>query len=187
MRRRFRIPAPAAAALVLAALALTAVVAPAAQAADWHASLGYTRLSEDGPDGSDVVVGILVGSLGYRLENDAGFALIPEVRVGTGIDGDTVRLPGVGPAIEVDVKSFVGLTVRGEYAFTERIAVFAQPTYANLETEASSGGQSATGDEWQLGFGAGIGLRAGRRGQVDLFAEDFDGSLLITGSYRRRF
>ncbi|MEX0943286.1 MAG: outer membrane beta-barrel protein [Pseudomonadales bacterium] len=163
---------------------LLTFLAGSAFADGWQGSIGYTQLSDD-DEGIDVSLGAVTGSVSYRFDNSENFAIIPEFRLGFGLSDDTIT--AFATRFDVKIKTFYGFTVRGEYAFNESVYVFAQPTYANLDIEVSSGGISASEDEWEFGFGGGVGFNVGERGSIEVFIEDFDGTLAVTGAYRHRF
>lgn len=62
------------------------MVSSAALAAEgWVGGLGYSQMSYEAENQSDIELGIATASIGYKFETDDKFYLIPEFRIGTGI------------------------------------------------------------------------------------------------------
>ena len=133
-------------------LAVLALI-PCMANAEWVVGGGFYNLSdEDG--GIDVSLNAIVASVGFRFESGVNFAVMPELRIGTGVGDDTV----VGVDVEID--SLLALSVRGQYEFDSGVYLFGAPAYANLDLKASAGGFSASDDEWEFGIGGGVGYRS---------------------------
>lgn len=144
-----------------------------AASAEWVAGVGYANLSDD-EDGIDISVGTIAGSLGYRFPSTSNFSIMPELRIGFGVNDDTVDFGGL--PFDVEVKSFVALSVRGQYEVNDSFYVYAQPSYANLDIEVSALGMSASDDDDEFGFGAGLGLHFNDHVSGEAAYEYFDGT-----------
>lgn len=167
--------------LLLGALVLSgsfvATAAYAESTSNWVGGVSYGNLSDEVSD-TDISLGALVGSLGYKIDSGSGFYFIPEVRVGTGITDDTVTASGVDVDVELD--SFLALSVKGQYELENGFYLFATPTYANAEftASASQGGltASATDDSWEFGLGVGAGYSFNSSTSLETSYEQFDGT-----------
>lgn len=153
-----------------------ATAAYAESSSNWVGGVSYANLSDE-EDGLDYSLGALVGSLGYKIDSGSRFHFIPEVRVGVGITDDTVTVFGVNVNLELD--SFLALSVKGQYELENGIYLFAAPTYTNAEftASASQGGTSAsvTEDSWEFGFGVGAGYSFNSSTSLEASYEQFDG------------
>lgn len=163
--------------VVLAALSSVA-------SAEWVAGVGYTNLSDD-EDGIDVSVGAIAGSIGYRFPSASNWSIMPELRVGFGVNDDTVDV--LGTRFDVEVNRFIALTLRGQYDVNDSVYVFAQPSYANLDLEVSAFGLSASDDDDEFGFGAGVGLKFVDNMSGELSYEYFDGTDVISVGIKYSF
>lgn len=171
--------------ILLAALMLTGSVAVAAPnegtSGNWVGGISYANLSDE-EDGLDISLGALVGSLGYKIESGSSFYFMPEVRVGVGITDDTVTVFGVDVDVELD--SFLALSVKGQFELENGVYLYAAPTYANAEftASASQGGQSAsaTEDSWEFGLGLGAGYNFNPSTSLEASYEQFDGTDVLS-------
>lgn len=144
--------------------------------ANWVGGVSYINLSDEN-DGLEISLGGISGSLGYKIDSDNNFYFMPEVRIGTGISDDSVTMFGVDVDVEMD--SFIALSVRGQYELNNGVYLFAAPSYANVEltASASQGGQSAsvTEDSWEFGFGGGVGYKFNESTSAEFMYEQYDG------------
>jgi len=167
-------------ALVLSS-SFVATASYAESSGNWVGGISYANLSDE-EDGLDISLGALVGSLGYKIDSGSGFHFIPEVRVGVGITDDTVTAFGVNVDVELD--SFLTLSVKGQYELENGIYLFAAPIYANAEftASASQGGQSAsaTEDSWEFGLGVGAGYSFNSSTSLEASYEQFDGTDVLS-------
>ena len=124
----------------------------------------------------------IVGSLGYKIESGDNFSLIPLVRIGFGVGSDTLTANSKGKLVDVDVEldSFLALSLRGQYQLDNGVYLFATPTYSNSQFTASSRGYSETDDEWEFGVGGGIGYNFGATTSAEFSYEQYDGIDAIT-------
>ncbi|MEO1543509.1 MAG: outer membrane beta-barrel protein [Pseudomonadota bacterium] len=148
--------------------------------AQWIGGVSLFSFS-DSDDGVDIqLTGVLVAA-GYVFEVENGFYVIPEVRLGSGVTGDTVF------GVDVDLDSFFSLGVRGQLDIGEAFYVFGTPSYARAEATASSGTQSESDDGWETGFGAGAGYKVSETFWTELSYETYDGTDFISLGIRSRF
>ena len=122
------------------------IAVSSAASAQWTISGGYANYSED-DDGLDISLGGIYGSAGYLYKNGQ-VTFMPEIRIGVGVSDDKIG------QVNLEIDSFLALSIRGQYDVTKDFSVFAQPTYGRLEVSANAGGQSVSEDEWEFGFGA---------------------------------
>ena len=115
---------------------------------------------------------------------------MPELRIGTGVSDDEVDFDGSGDIIyrvDVEIKTFTALSLRGQYDISDSVSVFVQPVYANLDVEASGFGRSASDDEWDFGVGAGLIARANEQYSFEVSYERFDETDVISAGVRYHF
>jgi len=160
-------------ALLFVPLSLTATASDSQSTNNWVGGVGFINLSDDYGDLSISLNGI-VGSLGYKIESDENFTLIPQVRISFGIGDDNVSYFGYKADVELD--SFLALSLRGQYQLDNGVYLFATPTYANAQLTISSGGYSETDDEWEFGVGGGIGYNFADTTSAELSYEQYDGT-----------
>ncbi len=163
---------------ILVLLALFAVSVPAS--AQWVAGGGYINLSDE-DDGIDVDLGAVYGSIGYLIEGEGNFSFLPEIRLGIGISDDTVF------GVDVELDSFFALSLRGQYDFDSGLYLFANPSYARAEFTASSGGFSASEDDWEFGIGAGAGYRFQDNFWGEVGYETYDGTDVLAIGFKYAF
>ena len=162
----------------LIALALLVVSIPAS--AQWVAGGGYLNLSDD-EDGVDISLGGIYGSIGYIIEGEGAFTFMPELRLGLGVADDTVF------GIDVELDSFLALSLRGQYDFESGLYLFAQPSYARAEFSASSGGITVSEDDWEFGVGGGAGYKFQEDFWGEVAYETYDGTDALTIGFKFLF
>ncbi|MGL5358635.1 MAG: outer membrane protein [Shewanella sp.] len=162
--------------VLIAAASSSVVAAEMAPSNGWVAGVSYMNLSDES-DGMEISVDGVAGSLGYQFKSGEDFYLVPEVRLGTGIGSDSFSLSGID--VEVELDSFIALSLRGQFEFDNGLYLYAAPTYANAKFTASASfmGQSAssTEDSWEFGVGGGVGYRFSQVTSAELSYEQFDG------------
>jgi opacity protein-like surface antigen len=156
--------------------------------ANWVGGVSYINLS-DKEDGIDISLGGVTGSIGYQINTDNNFYFMPEVRIGTGISEDSVSMFDVN--VNIDMDSFIALSIRGQYELDNGVYLFAAPSYANVEftASASQGGQSAseTEDSWEFGFGGGAGYKFNDSTSAEFSYEQFDGTDVLNFGVKFNF
>lgn len=121
-----------------------------------EASVGYMHLS------NGISLGALYGTVGYRFEIQQDLYVIPELRIGLGINDDTYRFAGSQTSIELD--SVFGFNGRVQYDVNPELYIYGTPSFTRLETSVSSsaqgfGGGSYSYSDWEFGIGAGAGYQ----------------------------
>jgi len=156
-------------------------------------SVGYSDLSAEievfDITLSDLSLSALMVGIAYELDtNSERFTLVPEFKLGIGVNDDTAAVFGsdVVPA-DVAIKHYIVLSLRGNYALSDSVYLFAQPVYANLEIEVSNFGESDSDNQWDFGFGVGLGFSSMDNFSLELSYEEIDDSDLLTGAVRYRF
>jgi len=167
------------------ALVLLALSLPLTASANWSLGGGYINLSDDSND-SDISLGGIYGSAAYivKTENE-NFTVIPELRLGTGISDDSVDF--YYGDIDIELESFIALSLRAQYQVNERFYLYAMPSYANAELKASGFGESETDDEWEFGFGAGAGFTITEDVSLNFSYELYDDTDVITAGISVNF
>ena len=161
------------------AIALTLLSLSLTASADWQVGGGFSNLSDDLGDGDDVSLSILYGSVSYKTDSSYDdFSFVPELRIGTGIGDDSLY------GIKLEVKSFIALSVRGQYEFSNGAYVYAMPSYANLNIKASG---SESEDNWEFGVGAGVGYSLNKKLSVEASYENYDDTNFLSVGFKYAF
>lgn len=143
----------------------------------WVAGMGYTSFSES-EDNVDISVGAIWGSLGYQIKATDKFYVTPEVKIGKGIGSDTI-ISGSTP-IDVELDSYLAVSLRGEYDFQNGAYLFVAPTYAKGEFNVNVGSDFAESSSWEFGAGIGAGYNFSAGKKVEVAYESFDGTDMIS-------
>jgi opacity protein-like surface antigen len=164
------------------AIALTLLSLSLTASADWQVGGGFSNLYDDIGDGDDVSLNILYGSVSYKTESSyKDFSFVPELRIGTGVGDDSIY------GVKLEVKSFIALSVRGQYEFSNGAYVYAMPSYANLDIKASGYGESGSDDNWEFGVGAGVGYNLNKKVSVEASYENYDDTNLLSVGFKYAF
>lgn len=168
---------------LLALILLTCSMSVTAQKANLADNLifgiSYINLS-DKDDSSDLEVSLggVVGSLGYKIKpkSQNNLYIIPEFRLGTGIESDSFIYNGVNINIEMD--HFIALSIKGQFELDNGLYLFATPAYANAKFTAKASFQgrstSKTDSSWEFGLGGGFGYKFTPKASAELLYEKFD-------------
>lgn len=151
--------------------------------ANWTGGVSYINISDDA-GWSDISLGVIAGSVGYEFNTSEKFSVVPEFRLGLGIKDDTIDWI---VDVDVEVKRFVSLSVRGQYDFNNTWYAYAAPSYSNLDLKASRDGFSASDDEWEFGYNAGFGINLSDTTAIEVTFEDFDGTDLVGAGLKFAF
>ncbi|WP_191321822.1 outer membrane beta-barrel protein [Colwellia sp. C1TZA3] len=158
-------------------IVLSLLVLPLTASANGSAGAGYVNLSLE-----NLSLGAIYGAVAYEfVAEDSQFSLVPELRLGTGISDDKTG------SIKVEVERFMAFSVRGQYNYNNGFYVYVMPSYANLDLKASFRGTSASDDEWEFGFGAGVGKKLNEKISVEASFENHDGTDVITVGFKYAF
>ena len=134
------------------------------------AGFGYagTEIDTQGLANDDITLGVLYGSLGYEInaQND-GFRFVPELRVGSGIEDDTIL------GVDLEVEYFVSLSLRAELHQNDAY-FFVNPTFTVISVEASGFGGVASETTEEFGVGVGLGYNFTEIASAEVYAEFYD-------------
>lgn len=148
--------------------------------AAWTAGGGYADLSDSDDGIVNINLGVVYASAGYEfLATD--FTIMPELRLGVGVYDDTVS------GVNLEVDSYIAVSVRGKLNLTDNIGLFLQPTYTRLALTASAMGISESADNWELGFGGGVTYNLSDMTSIEAAYEIIDGTDVVSLGYRHHF
>ncbi|MEX2130016.1 MAG: outer membrane beta-barrel protein [Pseudohongiellaceae bacterium] len=144
------------------------------------AGVGYAQLDADGP-----TLGVIVGSIGYQYEvGSSNFSLTPQLRVGFGMQDDSITESGV--RVKIDVDKAYGVDLRGQWDF-DNTYFFVAPSYINYEIEGKAAGITVSEDSWEFGAGIGAGLNLSDNASVELSYEHIDEADAFVIGFRYKF
>lgn len=162
-------------------LALSFLVLPLTASANWSAGAGYANIS-DSEDGIDLSLGTVFGSIAYEFsQENSPLSFVPELRIGTGVSDDKID------SIKIEVESFTAFSVRGQYNYDNGVYLYVMPSYTNLDLKASSGGVSVSDDDWEFGFGGGVGKKINDKTSIEASYESYDGTDVVTIGFKYAF
>ena len=133
------------------------------------AGFGYagTEIDSQGLSNDDITLGVFYASLGIENNQNDGFRFVPELRLGSGLEGDTIL------GVELDVEYFVSLSLRAELHQNDAY-FFVNPTFTVIGLEASSGAAVASEQSEEFGVGVGLGYNFTEIASAEVFAEFYD-------------
>jgi len=150
--------------LVIATLAL----ASAGAMANWNTGVSYSNL-----DTGDFDLGVITANVGYTFsDHNSNWSIMPEVRLGTGVDGDR----------GIDIDQYLIVAARVDYQATDSVSFFVQPAYVNIEVDDF--------DQWDFGVGIGSTFEVNNNWSVELMYEnfnDFDDADVVSFGARYHF
>ena len=156
------------------------------------AGFGYagTEFDSQGLLNDDISLGVLYGSLGYEINTqNEGFRFVPELRVGSGIEDDTIL------GVDLEVEYFVSLSLRAEvhqndatdFFLAAGAYAFVNPTFSVISVEASTGGVVASETAEEFGVGVGLGYNFTEIASAEIYAEFYDDVTVCGVGGRFRF
>lgn len=148
--------------------------------ANWSGGLSVIDISDDQLD-----FGVIAASAGYAFKVNEQFTVMPELRLGIGIENDSVEI--LSTDVKLEIKRFTSISVRGQYQLDDQWYAFAAPSYTNLDVEASALGQSDSDDEWEFGFNTGLGYKINEVMSLEASYENFDGTDFIGAGFKVNF
>jgi opacity protein-like surface antigen len=164
---------------------LLAAGVSAQASAGWNAGMAYSNFQDD-EEGIDISLDGVTLSVGYEFAvKDSKLSFMPELRLGFGAEDDNIS--EFETNITVGIETYYGVTARGTYHASPHFYVFLQPSYVNLEVKATSMGMSAKEDDWETGFGGGVGFVPMDNFMLEAIFEDFDGTNVISAGIRYSF
>jgi outer membrane immunogenic protein len=129
---------------------------------------GYTNFSED-----EIDLGLLQGTVGYKVDMGNDFSLTPEVRAAVGVGDDSFF------GVDVEIDSAFGVALRGQLDF-EKAYVWVAPSYSKIKLSANFLGNSASASsDWEFGAGVGLGYRMTENMALEGSYENVDGASLL--------
>ncbi|WP_133405327.1 outer membrane beta-barrel protein [Parashewanella tropica] len=155
--------------------------------ANWEAGLHYINVMNDSNKNNYSISGI-EGELGYQFILNNGFSLTPNIRIATGISDDKVSYQGTD--YDLELERYFMLSLRGSYQFENGIRLFIQPNYVNIDGDAKSVNDRRnvyTDDEWEFGFGGGLGYRISDKVSADIAYDWFDDYRQLTVGFHYHF
>ncbi|WP_158089164.1 outer membrane beta-barrel protein [Cognaticolwellia mytili] len=169
--------------------ALPLLTLPLTVSANWSTGAGYLSFSDE-EDGTELSLAAMYGSLAYEFYlEDSSLSLVPELRIGTGISDDDVKID-FGPlngTINVEMKSFYSFSVRAQYNYDNGVYLYVVPSYASVDLEFSAFGESASDDDGEVGFGGGFGKKINDNTSVQLSYEIYDEIEVFTVGFNYQF
>ena len=159
-----------------------------AATADWVGGISYHRITEKS-DGVKIGLGAMSGSLGHKILIQDQIYIIPEVRVGLGVQDDSFDIMGIDVGVEVD--GFLSLSLKGQMEVDNNLYAYIVPSYANFNVTTSVSGygqdMEVTEDSWHFGLGAGLGYRFNQERSVELAYEKFDDVEVMSAGLKFNF
>ena len=147
----------------------------------WYFGVDYLSFSFDG-EGIDFEPTAASVSLGYKINGEGNWYIIPELRIGTGVNDDGIS--GNGASVDIDIDRFVALSVRAQYEFNNGLYFFVAPSYGYVEVTTTltlpetqlyyEYIESITEDEWEFGVSTGAGYKLTPTLSAEIIAERFD-------------
>lgn len=167
---------------IATALTLCSLTLTAAASSNWQVGGGFGKFS-DSSDGSDLSLNMIYGAVSYKIQKDnSNFFFVPELRLGTGISDDSIKV--LGNKVTTEIKRFVALSVRGQLDYKNGAYIYVMPSYANLDMKARSDDESFSDDEWEFGIGGGVGYRLNKNTSVEAAYETYDGTKLLSVAFK---
>ena len=197
----------------LATTFLSLIVSTGSQAS-WQIGVAYENFSED-IDAFEISIDTLALSAGYHYPVNDNWAIVPEVKLGTGLGEDTPinensTTPLVGGVetirlrTDIEIDHFLELAVRLEYGFDSGVYLYAVPSYINLETTAEaefdfqltfddgfvdgfSDRARESDDEWEFGVGLGLGYQFNDNIAIEFAYQEFDDTEVVSAGLKYAF
>ncbi|MBX2858982.1 MAG: porin family protein [Cellvibrionaceae bacterium] len=154
---------------------------PIVSSAQWVGGTQIFQLNSEDGDFETDVQGLAL-SLGHTLLLTSKIAVVPELRLGRGLKSETVAITGTD--LKIELNRLFSLAARIQYKLTEKLQLFAMPTYTNTEFTVSTAlvgeNLSETADDWDLGIGLGTSYTLHKRVSGDLMFEYYDGKTALS-------
>ncbi|WP_199608934.1 outer membrane beta-barrel protein [Flocculibacter collagenilyticus] len=148
--------------------------------ANWVTGVSYISFSQDIEEvtvsADDINMSLLAATLGYKFSVAENFYLIPELRLGTGISDDSLRV--LGENVDLEIDSVKSAALKAQYEFSNNIYIFGSYTHASLELSATStsgfSSYSFTEEGSDSGFGVGAGYNFSEDFALEVSLESYD-------------
>ena len=145
----------------------------ATTAAEWSAGVSASRLQNDSLEMD--AVGI---ALGYQIGVMDGVTFAPRLRWATGVSESSISNGfEIGTA---ELEQFFALSIRGRYELHPRIYGFLEPSYGYTKISARYAAVSDSSEAWELGMGAGLGLKLTDRLSLEVQSEKYDDTRVVS-------
>lgn len=145
--------------------------------ADWTIASGYTSYV-DRDNVLDVTLGAVHAGIGYEYQFE-GFRVIPELKMGIGVNDDKVG------TVEASLDYFVSLNLRGAYEISSSSRLFLQPSLNRSKTSASQ--LRVSENDWELGLGAGFEFDVSEQSSIEFSFDHYEDKWLYSAGIRYRF
>lgn len=155
-----------------------------ASAQGWHVGGSYLNLS-DSESNSGLRLGALAVNVGYEFEMSDNFSIVPEFKLGTGINDDQVS--NVFASVKVEVDRYTSLNAKMQYNFDNGAYAFAAPGWVNVDLSASSGLTSVSDDSTEFGADLGFGYKSDNNMSIELSFGKYDDADVIQLGARYHF
>ena len=163
--------------------------------AEFIGGLGYISYSEDVDDLGDVNLGLIYASVGFDFSGrGSDWALIPEVRFGTGFDDDSVDnvpiLGGVASDLIEDfdfsVDSYLSFLLNVRYSWRWGY-LQANVNYTSIDAEGEANNISVESNDGAFGVGVAFGLGLTRSLDLQIHGESFADAFTAGAGFRYKF
>jgi hypothetical protein len=115
-------------------------------------------------------------SVGYEFrQDDRKLSFMPVLQLGVGVGDDPL-----------EIKAYYGLSSRVNYYASPSFYVFIQPAYTNVELKVSAMGKSVTANDWEYGYGGGIGFTPTDDLILEVMFEKYDDTDVLSAGIRYR-
>lgn len=142
-------------------------------AAEWNVGTSASRLQND-----SLEVDMAGVALGYQVGVMDGVTFAPRVRWATGVSESSISNGfEIGTA---ELEQFFALSIRGRYELHPRIYGFLEPSYGYTKISARYAAVSDSSEAWELGVGAGLGLRLTDRLSLEMQSEKYDDTRVVS-------
>lgn len=156
------------------------MAASTASASEGTFGFGYLHV-----DDGDIGLGAFTTTIGFVVQINDGFSIIPEFRAGIGVNDD--RFEGV----DIELKSLAGANLRFEFDLSDAAYLFLSPSYNRYKVKASApvagGTFSVSGSDDNFGFGGGVGFYISEGFSIEAGYERIDGANVVMLGGRFRF
>lgn len=148
--------------------------------ANWSGGVGYANLSDE-----DLNLGALVGEISYEVHQEEKFSLITGLRYGIGIQDDSVDY--YNTTIDIELDRFVAIDLKVQFSLNEAVYAYLMPSYGNAKFSVSAVGETISDDEWEFGYGGGVGYQFDQQSAIEASYQQYDDTEVLGVNYIFRF
>jgi len=170
------------------ALALTLLSLSLTASAEGKLGAGFGNLSKSFSEfnNQDISLNIVYASFAYKFDkSEKNYFIMPELRFAKGISDDSVKNYNLD--IIIDVDTFVALSIRAQYDFSNGAYIYVMPSYSNLKGKIKYNGGLDPSSLWEAGTGAGLGYNLNKNIGVEASYEKYDDVDLVSVSLKYNF